>query len=185
GGELLVDAAFGEVRARVRSLASLCEHLRVQTRRSLGGGVQRLTPSGRAPLLRGVALVVQLHARVLRQPLHGLGKAQVFDLAQEPDRVATGAASEAVVDLLRGRHAEARGLLLVERAEPRHGVVAGLLEREVLRDELDDVGPLPDLLDVFLPDLPRHLRSYSRSQPWGRKSRSYVRTAYRSVMPLM
>jgi hypothetical protein len=93
----------------------------------------------------------------------------VLKLAEERDRVAALAAPEAIEDLLARRDAERPGLLLVERTQARERVVAGLLEREVLADELDDVGPFLDGFDVFLADA-RHVSPGYRSQPWGRKS---------------
>jgi len=98
----------------------------------------------------------------LRETLDRLGERQVLELPQERDRVAPLAASVAIEELLGRRDAERGCLLLVERAEAGHVVAPGLLEREVLRDELDDVGPFADRLHVFLPDPAGHRGSLER-----------------------
>src|SRR6266545_4389624 len=91
---------------------------------------------------------------------------QVLDLSEEPDGVAPGPAPEAVIDLLRRRHREGRGLLGVERAQADDRVVSGLLQGQVAGDQLHQVGPLPDRLDVFLPDpSSHHSPSAYSSQP--------------------
>src|SRR4029453_3932455 len=65
---------------------------------------------------------------------------------------ASGSAPEAVIDLLRRRHRERRGLLGVKRAQADERVGSGLLEGEVAGDQRDQVSPLPDRLNVLRPD---------------------------------
>src|SRR5665811_1261636 len=72
------------------------------------------------------------------------------------DRVATDAAAEAVVQLLRGVDRERRRALLVERAATAV-VGAGLAQLGVLADDLDHVGGGLDLIDAGAGD-ERHLR---------------------------
>src|SRR5581483_10705781 len=66
-------------------------------------------------------------------------------LHEEGDRVAVRAAAEAVVELLGRAHRERRRLLAVERAAGGE-VGAGLLERDVTLDHVDDV----DAVEQFL-----------------------------------
>ena len=111
---------------------------------------------GRAALGGRVALVPEGDTPASGQALDRLDELEVLDLAQEPDRVAALAAAEAVEDLLGRRHAERRRLLRVERTQPDERVVPRLLQGEVAGDELDDVGPFPDRVDVVVPDPAGH-----------------------------
>ena len=70
--------------------------------------------------------------------LDGLGEFEPVDLAHEVDDVAARAAAEAVVEALVAVHGEGGRALVVERAEPLPGA-AGLLQRGVVADDLDDV----------------------------------------------
>src|SRR4051812_38775691 len=117
--------------------------------------------SRRGPTVgRRLGLVPQLDPAVAGEAFDGLGERERLDLHQEPDRVAVLAAAEAVEHLLGRGHAERGGLLGVERADAGERVVPGLLEGEVVPDQLDDVGPVADLLDVLLLDPPGHAGSF-------------------------
>src|SRR5439155_19549649 len=118
--------------------------------------VQRIALARGPPLPRRLGLVSQADAGLLGEPLDSLHEVQVLDLTEELDGVPARAAPEAEVQAFRRRDGERRTLVRVERTDPHHGVVAGLLQRQVAGDELDDVGPLPDRLDVLLPDPPGH-----------------------------
>ena len=56
-----------------------------------------------------------------REQARGVGKRQVLELLDEPDRVAALAAAEALVEAAIGMHVERRRLLTVERAQARRG----------------------------------------------------------------
>ena len=151
-----IDAARAEIGPR-----PLCLR-RGQERAVVGGDgalvrvVEGLAAGGGGPGLRGVPLVAKGDVRLPGEAFHGLREGEALELAQEPDRVPGRAAAEAVVEPLRGRDRERRGLLGVERTEPRHRVRAGSLQREELRDEPREVGPLADRLDVLLADATGH-----------------------------
>ena len=174
GRHLTVDAAGLEVGAGLLPFLGFQERPVVQLERGLVRADQRLALGRHAPFGGRVALVAERDPRVLGETFDRLGELEVFDIAQEPDRVPALAAAEAVVEALRGRDAERRRLLRVERTEPDEPVVARLLEREVAGDELDDVGALADGRDVLVPDPAGHALSprpsrYS-NQRWGRNS---------------
>src|SRR2546423_2691516 len=118
--------------------------------------MQGLALTGRAPLPRRLGFVPKLNAGLFGESLDCLGEVQVLDLAEKLDGVAAGSAAVAVVEALARRDTQGRPLVRVERADPHEGVVPGLFEREVAGDELDDVGPVPDRLDVLLPDPSGH-----------------------------
>ena len=87
----------------------------------------------------------------------GLGKLEALGLSHERDRVALGAASEAVIEALVGMHVKGRGLLAVERAQalPR---AAGLLERRRGADQLDEVRRREDVVLDVVRDVVNGLR---------------------------
>src|SRR4029079_7430229 len=76
---------------------------------------------------------------------------EVLHLAHERDRVARDATAEAFVDTQLGVHVEGGGLLLVERAEPAVPPT-DTLECQVLADEGDEVGGVPDSRHVLVED---------------------------------
>ncbi len=158
-----VQPPLPEVRARVLALPAVEQHSVVQLERLLVDVVERLATRRGAAIGGGVALVPHGDARLLGQSLDRLGELEMLDLAEEADGVAAGAAPEAVVDALGRRDRERRRLLGVKGAQAAERVVPGLLERQVLRDDLDDVGALAHRLDVVLPDPSRH-----RTPPLGR-----------------
>ena len=93
---------------------------------------------------RRVVLALERDAGTLREALDRLGEAQVLVLLDELEDPAACPAAEAVEHLTAGRHAEARALLLVERAQGRE-VAPGTLERQVRPHHVHDVirGPHP------------------------------------------
>src|SRR5205085_4623800 len=119
------------------------------------------------------------------------GELEALDLSDEPKDVASLPTGVAVVDLLRRTDRERRRLLRVERTQPDQRVPARLLELQISGDDLDEVGSLPNRLDVFgsnasgHPSSPWGLTGPYSNHPWGRKSCSYVRRANRSVIPAM
>ena len=87
-------------------------------------------------------------------------------LDQERERVAALAAAEAVEDPAVGIDLERRRLLVVEGTEALEAA-AGLLERDVPADELDEVGAIADRLERLFGD-PAHAR---RALPSGSRGR--------------
>ena len=138
GGGLGRDAAALEVGARVGGLRRGARAAPRRPRRPPRWPGSARRGAGAAPALGGrVALVPQgarpPAARAARPPRRSV---RCSSSRRKRDRVAALAASEAVEDLLGRAHAERRRLLLMERAQPDERVVARLLEREVLADEL-------------------------------------------------
>src|SRR5690606_31100305 len=86
-----------------------------------------------------------------RQLLDRTDEVEVLDLAHEGDGVALGVAPEAVVEAELGVHRERGRLLAVERAQPLVPP-ADPPQLEVLADEGDDVGGLPDPHHVLVDD---------------------------------
>ena len=100
----------------------------------------------------------QLHAGPVGQGLDGLAEREVVDLLHEGDDVAALAAAEAVEQAARRRHLEARGLLVVERAQALERAAAGVAQRHVRADDLVDPGALPHEGDVLVVDASGHAR---------------------------
>lgn len=105
-----------------------------------------------------ILLLLDLHAALLRELLHGLDEGQPLLLHHEVEDGPAFAAAEAVVVALVGMDDEARRLLVVERAarlvvrpHPPHGDAVG-------RNQVGEVGPALDLLDCRRGD-----RHYFRS----------------------
>src|SRR5207244_10490778 len=73
-----------------------------------------------------------------------------------PEDVPALSAPEAVVEAGRGLDGEGAGFLGMEGAQADEPVVPGLLQLEVLGDELNDVGSLANRRDVLLPDATCH-----------------------------
>ena len=156
GDRFCGDPPLDQVGPGLDGFLAVGKHLRVERCGLFVGLDQRGAASGLTALGRRIAFVPELHARLLGKTLDGFHIAQVLQLAQESDRVPSFAAPEAVEDLLGRRHAEAGGLLLMERAKARQRVMPGLLQGKVLGHEFYDVGPLFDGLDVFLLDPAGH-----------------------------
>ena len=102
-------------------------------------GEHRLAVVVAAHLLFRHLLLLNLDAVTLGHHLQGLGIGDVLVLHQESHGIAALAASEALVDALRGRHDERRGLLVVERTA-RLIVHALSFERDVFADNIHDIG---------------------------------------------
>ena len=90
-----------------------------------------------------------------REFFHRFDELQVRVFHQESDRGAVGAAAEAVVELLVRDYGERGRLLVVERTA-RLVFLAGALERDVVLDDLDDVGRRDEVVYEGLGDPPRH-----------------------------
>ena len=92
--------------------------------------------------------VVQREADAGGEPLDRLLEGDVVDLLQEGEDVAALAAAEAVVEADLRPHVEAGASFVVERAEALHRADAGALQRDVIADDVSDVGSGPNLIDV-------------------------------------
>src|SRR5712671_1510717 len=110
---------------------------------------QRGPPRAAARLL-GI-LRLEVDARLAGELLGRLAEALAVELHDELDRVAGGAAAEAVEDPFVGHHVEAGRLLAVERAEPLP-VAAGLLQRHPALHDRDHVHAVPKLLQLVVAD---------------------------------
>ena len=148
-GRVAVEAPAAEVLAGGAGLGRLEQQPVVLVDRRahrLGElGVARLV------LARPLVVVPEGDAGFRSEALHRLDEVEVVHLPHERDRVTRRLAAEAPVQTHLGVHVERRGLLLVERAQ---AAVAGadLLQRQVLADERDDVGRLPDPHHVLVED---------------------------------
>ena len=94
-----------------------------------------------------------------REPLGGLHEGDVVELHQEGVDVAALAAAEAVEPPDPRTHVEAGAALVVEGAEALQRADAGGLESDLLADDVGDVRPGPDLLDVARADAAGHAES--------------------------
>ncbi len=136
GGNRAGEPAFLEIGDGARRL--------LQLRPIEPGGFQReggeVAGLG-APLgLAGALDARHFEAGVARELLDRVRKRLAAVLHQEADRRAMGAAPEAVVELL-GRTDGERGRLFVVERTAGLVVRAGLLERDVAVDDIDDVDP--------------------------------------------
>ena len=102
-------------------------------------GEHRLAVVVASHLLLGHLLLLDLDAVALGHHLQRLGIGDVLVFHQEGHGVAALAASETLVDALRGRHDERRGFLVVERTA-RLVVHALAFERDVFADNIHDIG---------------------------------------------
>ena len=98
------------------------------------------------PLLLGTLQGFHRQLVFAGQFQHHIGEAAALQLHQELDGVATGAAGEAVIELLSRRHRHRRRCVVVEGADP-HELPPLLLEHHVLSHHIHDVGTLLDGLD--------------------------------------
>ena len=101
-------------------------------------GEHRLAVVVASHLLLGHLLLLDLDAVALGHHLQRLGIGDVLVFHQEGHGVAALAASETLVDALRGRHDERRGFLVVERTA-RLVVHALAFERDVFADNIHDI----------------------------------------------
>ena len=79
------------------------------------------------------------HAHAVGQKLHGFNKAQTLVLHHKADGRPVRTAAEAMVKLLAGAHGKAGRFFFVERAA-RHVVRPALFQRNVLVDDIDNIG---------------------------------------------
>src|ERR671934_578642 len=89
----------------------------VERRRPVEELVQALLAPAEALLLGRGLLVLELHVEAVGEELDRADEVDALALLDEGDRVAPLAAAEALERAALGRDAEARGSLLVERAE--------------------------------------------------------------------
>src|SRR5215218_4746811 len=95
-------------------------------------------------LRRQARCIDQLDARALSELLQGLAELDMLDTHVEGEDIAAAAAAKAM-EIARFREDdEGRGLFLMERAETLVGS-PGLLELNVVGDEVDDLGAVPHL----------------------------------------
>src|SRR5262249_56281394 len=105
----------------------------------------------------------QLDADALSERPDCLGKAEPIVTHDEAERVAAGAAAEAVEDAALRIDREGRGLLGVERTESLP-MLAGALQVHDLPDELHDIEPRADLVEELRTEV--HLRIAPGPRRW-------------------
>lgn len=120
----------------------------------LGGGAEQRVERRVGRLARRVPasaafLARHVHAGALGQFLDRLGELQLVVVHDEAERVAAGAAAEAVVELLVRADGERGSLFLVERAAGAV-VLAGFLQLDARTHHLDDVGAVQQVIDEAL-----------------------------------
>src|SRR5262249_53925043 len=144
--DLLPEAAAPEVAACVGAGLRLPEVAFVER----GSGVEYRVETVAAPapgvLLGGGFLVVQRDVEALSEPLDSTHEVDAFGLLDERDRVAGGAAAEAIVEPLLRADGERWRPLVVERAKPREPRTRAAKLRPS-RNDLDDVRGSLDGLD--------------------------------------
>src|SRR5205085_2248241 len=109
--------ALLQVVARPVGLWRVAQEGRVEARRPLEQLPQPLALTPHLLGTRILGLTLELDAIEVGQRLHGLGKRKPLLLLDELDDVAPHSAAEAVVELLRRVHREARRALVVKRAQ--------------------------------------------------------------------
>ena len=82
----------------------------------------------------------------------GLGKRHPVDVHHEAEYVPAFSATKALENLQLGIDVETGGFFLVEGTQP-HPVAACFLELGVGLDDLDNIGPVADFLDLFIRDV--------------------------------
>ena len=87
-----------------------------------------------------------------RKPFDGLGEGEVVELHDERDDVTAIPATETVKGTYAGPNREGRALLVVERAEALEVAAACVAQRDVVTDDLGDVGPFLDEHNVLVTD---------------------------------
>ena len=129
------------------------------------GCLSRLVRRGTFAFFRRGVVFRHGHADLLRQVLDGIDETDARVLHQEADRIAMGAAAEAVIELLGRRYREARGLFRVERAQPGE-VHPGPAQVDLAPDDLDDIDAGQQVLDECVRDhdtsLPVRVRTAGR-----------------------
>ena len=96
-----------------------------------------------------VVILRHFQTALPREFVHGLDKAQAAVFHEEADDVAVHAAAKAMVELLRRADRKRRGFLAVERTAGEI-VGAGLLERQMTLDDVNDVDAGEQVLDEGL-----------------------------------
>ncbi|CAH0267330.1 hypothetical protein SRABI128_03299 [Microbacterium sp. Bi128] len=128
-----------------------------------GGGVRGVQPRASGRLGCGATvLVVQRVSHARGHALDGLGERDVVHRAEERIHVAGLAAAEAVVVTHLRAHVETGAALVMEGTQSLHRPHTGRFERDALTDDVGDVDPRLDLVDVGLPDAPAHQASAPR-----------------------
>ena len=118
--------------------------LRVKGGGGLHGGFQRLLLLLAGGAFGGVfrlrfAVVWHAHAHAVGKVLHGFGEAEPLVFHHKADGGTMRATAEAVVKLFAGANGKAGGFFFVKRAA-RHVVCAAFFERDVVVDDVYDVG---------------------------------------------
>jgi hypothetical protein len=91
------------------------------------------------------------NSQLLGQAADGLGETDAIFAHKELEDTSTGAAAKTFEDALGGTDTEGRGFFFVERTQSEE-VSSGPFERNVLADNLDDIGGvlhLPDRSVVY------------------------------------
>ncbi len=81
----------------------------------------------------------QRNACLLSHDFHGFGEADILDLLHEGENIAALVAAEAMVELTHRVDREGRGFLPVEGTQAGVVLPSGLLQRDVLADDADNV----------------------------------------------
>jgi hypothetical protein len=110
---------------------------------------QRLALRRAGALLVALLQLRQRQAEAAGELLDGVAEADLVVQLEELEDVSPDAAAEAVEVALLAVDVERRRLLAVERAQPLVGG-AGLLERDVVLDDDDDVGVVLQVVDEVL-----------------------------------
>ncbi len=143
---VITKTAMLEIAAGLGGLWMLGElALEPQRRRLQLGGEFRLAGAG-GPLS---GLARYLDSRDRGKLFHRRDEVEPFVFHQEADRVAAGAAAEAVVELLVGVDAEGGAFLVVEGAE-RGVVLARFAQVHAGIDHVDDIDALEQVIDELL-----------------------------------
>ena len=130
-------------------------------------------------LTRALVVVAERDAGLPREALDRVDEVEVLQLPHERDRVTRRLAAEAAVQAHLGVHVERRRLLLVERAQAPVAA-PDLLQRELLADERDDVGRLPDPHHVLVEDPHSAPEATPRTAAWGAPRSGRPQSARRS-----
>ena len=118
---------------------SLAHH--ITERRGFFLSTRRISPG-----LRALILVGHAQPHLPRQIGDGFTKTGAGVFGQEFDGVAADATAEAVIELLARTDRKARRFFAMERTQT-HVVGAGLFERDMASDQLDDVDARQQLLN--------------------------------------
>ena len=154
-GDLAGQSAALEIIHRSLARRMTLERLAVEIG---GGGEQRVQRRiGWLPrFVRAATFFAgDFHAGGFGQVLNRLGEIQVVVVHEKAEGVATGAATEAVIELLVRADAERWGFLFMERAAGSV-VLAGLFQLHARADHVDDVGAVQEVVNKALGNQPGH-----------------------------